>query len=56
MADTLTDIDELLRDRLKEGELIPASEVEQQIVEEIVKVSADREESVNVMTDGSSVH
>merc|ERR1719452_323840 len=54
-ADTLTDIDELLRDKLREGELVAVVESEQ-IKEdvEVIHVNTENEVSVDVISTSAS--
>ena len=52
MADTLTDIDELLRDELKEGDMVPVAEIKEQVLEEALKMNTKSDLSLDDMTGG----
>ena len=54
-ADTLTDIDELLRDKLREGELVAVVELEEKKADiEVVQINTENEASVGVISTNVS--
>ena len=55
MADTLTDIDELLRDKLKEGEMVSVDKIEDQLIEEAMKINTESEVCVDVIPEEINV-